>query len=411
MRVSRHSRRRASSRGRRTVLLSVHSTAYGGAERCALAEAERLAPMYRLIIAAPTGPLLTDLGGYGEVVDGAPLLPTWGGTPRRWTIQLARSVLHTLRLVRLIRREEVDAVVCNSSVAVSPVLAAWLTCRPVLVHLRDSPNSRLARPLIRLEASLASTVAPVSDGLTALCGRAPKARVVRIADGISIPKPTRSRPPFHNPLRLGVIGAIDHGKGQDVAILALPELLAAGVAAELHLVGREQDPGYAADLRSTARVYDVERFVYFHGERGNLEPIYADLDVLLLPSRREAFGLVVLEGLARRLPIVAVRVGSVPELLLGGEAGLIVDPEDPSALAAGVLTLKNDAALARSLASRGRRHVVENYDLETTLDRGCAEIARMLGDSRETEATLRRDDAVPSHLPSDQRANGKLLSG
>jgi glycosyltransferase involved in cell wall biosynthesis len=391
--------------------MSVHSTAYGGAERCALAEAERLAPTYRLIIAAPAGPLLADLADYGKVVDGPPLLPTWGGTPRRWTVQLTRSALDTLRLVRLIHREQVDAVVCNSSVAFSPVLAARLTRRPVLVHLRDSPNSRLARPLIRLEASLANIVAPVSNNLTKLCGRTPRARVVQIPDGISIPKLTQSRPPFHNPLRLGVIGAIDHGKGQDVAVRAVAELLAAGVAAELHLVGREQDSGYAADLRATVRVSGVERFVHFHGEQRNLEPIYSDLDVLLLPSRREAFGLVVLEALARCLPVVAVRVGSVPELLLSGEAGLIVDPDDPSALAAGVLTLKDDVQLACSLASRGRRHVVENYDLETTLERGCAEIARILGGSRDIEASLPRDGSVPSHLPSDQRANGELLSG
>ena len=119
------------------------------------------------------------------------------------------------------------------------------------VHLRDSPNSRLARPLVRLEARLATTVVAVSEGLAALCGRRPKARVVRIPDGIPIPPPT-SRPPFRDPLRLGVVGAIDRGKGQDLAVIALAELLAVGIEAELHLVGREQDAAYAAELRSAA---------------------------------------------------------------------------------------------------------------------------------------------------------------
>src|SRR5206468_3557208 len=132
------------------VLLSVHSTAHGGSERCALAEAEHLAPTHRLIIAAPPGPLLEDFRRHGTIVDGPPLLPIWGDTPRRWAVQLLRTFIDTLRLARVIRRERIEAVVCNSSVALSPVLAAWLTRRPVLVHLRDSPNSRLARPLLRL---------------------------------------------------------------------------------------------------------------------------------------------------------------------------------------------------------------------------------------------------------------------
>jgi glycosyltransferase involved in cell wall biosynthesis len=334
------------------------------------------------------------------LVHGPPLLPIWGDTPRRWAIQLVRTVLDTARLALLIRRERIDGIVCNSSVALSPVLAGWLMRRPVVVHLRDSPNSRLAPLLVRLEAMLATAVIPVSDGLAPLCGSRPRARIVCIADGIPIP-PWRRRRPFHKPLRLGVVAAIDRGKGQDLALGALHELLTAGITAELQLVGREADFGYAAELRETARASGVEELVHFHGERRDLERIYASLDILLLPSRRDRTPLVVLEALARCLPVVASRVGSVPQLLLDGDAGVVVEPEDPAALGAGVLTLIDNPELVRSLTLRGRRHVVENYDLEKTLEMACAEIARVLppGMSR------------PSHLPSDQRGISELLSG
>jgi glycosyltransferase involved in cell wall biosynthesis len=389
---------RAGSRPRATLLLSVHSTAHGGSERCAVAEAEHLWPSYSLIVAAPAGPLLDDLARHGTIVGGPPLLPIWGDTPRRWTVQLARTLVDTFRLVRLIRRERVDAVVCNSSVALSPILAARLTRRPVLVHLRDSPNSRLAPALVRLIARIATTVVPVSPGLAALCGASPRARVVPIPDGIPIPPPRR-RPPPRDPLQLGVVGAIDRGKGQDLAVRALAEVLGAGMDAELQLVGREQDKAFAAELRTTARECGVADRVHFHGERRDLERVYAGLDVLLLPSRREAFGLVVLEALARSLPVVAVRVGCVPELLLAGAAGVIVQPESPPALAAGIARLKADPELVRSLTSRGRNHAVENYDVKTALRLGGEEIARMIG------------DPVPSRSPSDQLAERELLSG
>jgi glycosyltransferase involved in cell wall biosynthesis len=389
-----------------TLLLSVHSTAHGGSERCAVAEAEHLSPSYSLIAAAPAGPLLDDLARHATIVDGPPLLPTWGDTPRRWAVQLARTLVDTIRLARVIQREGVDAVVCNSSVALSPVLAARLTRRPALVHLRDSPNSRLARPLVRLEARLATTVVAVSTGLAALCGEKPRARVLRIADGIPIP-PVQSRPPFRDPLQLGVVGAVDRGKGQDVAVRAVAELLGLGIEAELHLVGREQDTAFAAELRSAALDCGVADRVHFHGEQRDLEQFYAAFDVLLLASRREAFGLVVLEALARGLPVVAARVGSVPELLLGGRAGMIVEPGDPAALAAGVVQLRNDPELLQSLTSRGRSHVAENYDVKRALRLGAAEIARLIGD----DGSLARGDQAPSRLPSDQLAERELLSG
>jgi glycosyltransferase involved in cell wall biosynthesis len=403
---------RVRERGRRPVLLlSVHSTARGGAERCALLEAERLRDAYELIIAAPAGPLRDELARLGTVVEGSPLLPIWGDTPRRWAVQLARTALDALRLARLIRRAQVTAVVSNSCVALSPVLAARLARRPVLVHLRDSPNSRLARPLVRLEARLATTVIAISERLVAACGEHPRGRVVKVADGILIPAPPGPRPEFREPLQLGVVAAIDHGKGQDIAVRALHELLEAGVAAELHLVGREQDAAFADEVRTEVRERGLEQHVSFHGERTNLEPVYAALDLLLLPSRRDMAPLVVLEALARGLPVVATRVGSVAELLLSGEAGLLVEPEDPSALAAAIVTLREDPELAHSIATRGRSHVVESYDLETSLQLGCAEIDRLAGSPRRPEPSVPAEGPLPSHLPSDQPAAGELLSG
>jgi glycosyltransferase involved in cell wall biosynthesis len=396
---------------RLTLLLSVHSTALGGAERCALAEAQRLSRSYDLIIAAPDGPLRADFAACGRLVDGPRLLPIWGETPRRWAIQLVRTALDTVRLARLIRREQIAGVVCNSSAALSPVLAGRLMRRPIVIHMRDSLNSRLGHLLVRVEARLATTIIPISDHLATLCGVRPQARIVQIGDGIRIPtEPGRRRVGFRDPVCLGIVAAIDRGKGQDVGISALRELQVRGVAAQLHLVGREQDPEYAAELRDAIQKQGVEGVVYFHGERSDLEAIYADLDVLLLPSRRDISPLVVLEALARRLPVIASRVGSVPRLLLDGKAGVLVEPDDPSALAAAVVMLRANPGRAQSLGKRGRVHVVENYDLERSLDLGCAEIARVLENGAKPATGDGPSTPVPTHLPSKQRAAGSLSS-
>src|SRR5204863_9626819 len=140
----------------------------------------------------------------------------------------------------------------------------------------------------RLEAALATTIIPVSSELASLCGGTPRARIAPIPDGIPIPARPPQRSEFHDPLRLGVVGAIDRGKAQDLAVRSLPSLVASGLDVELHLIGREQDAAYAAEVRATARACGVEGRVRFHGELHDLEPVYAQLDMLLLPSRLEA---------------------------------------------------------------------------------------------------------------------------
>jgi glycosyltransferase involved in cell wall biosynthesis len=371
------------------LLVSVHSTGFGGAERLALLEAERLAADYGLVIAAPVGPLRERFERHGLLVAGPPLLPTWGAPAWRWGVQLARTLIDTGRLMRVIRRHRVAGVVCNSAVALSPVVAAWVMRRPAVVHIRDWPASRLTRPLFRLHATLATTVIPISMGVEEMCGPRPRARIARISDGIEIPRSPPSRAPFRRPLHLGVVGAIDPRKGQDVAVRALREVRSRGVDAELHLVGREQDPAFAATVRDLAAAEGVEAAVRLHGERSDVESIYQELDVLLVPSRGEWTPLVIMEALARDLPVVAARVGSVPELVLHGETGLLVEPDNPAEVATAVETLVQQPDLARALARRGRAHVSAGYDLEATLAGARREVARAV--------TLGRRGSVAAH--------------
>jgi glycosyltransferase involved in cell wall biosynthesis len=83
--------------------------------------------------------------------------------------------------------------------------------------------------------------------------------------------------------------------------------------------------------------------------------ILAGLDVLVLPSRYEELGSVLVEGLRAGVPIVATAVGGIPEIVRPGETGLLVPPGDPATLAAAVDRLLTDRALAAALATGARR--------------------------------------------------------
>jgi glycosyltransferase involved in cell wall biosynthesis len=95
----------------------------------------------------------------------------------------------------------------------------------------------------------------------------------------------------------------------------------------------------------------------------------AAADVVVVPSRDEAFGIVNVESLAVGTPVVASRVGGISEIVRDGRDGFLVPPDDPAALADRLSTLLCDANLRRTMAGSARRRFVDTYELETNIPR------------------------------------------
>jgi glycosyltransferase involved in cell wall biosynthesis len=369
---------------RSRILLVVHSAKAGGAERMALLEAEHLEDRFELFVSVPEGPLRARFAAHGELVDPAATLPLWGDSAWRWVTSSARTLLDAIRMARLIRRRKIELVLTNSSVCLAPVLAARLARVPVVVHARDVPKSRLAPLVFALHGALAHTVVVISGGLAPFFRRGRRARIVKIADGIAAPSRPSSavaRPrAFHSPLRLCLVGGVDPRKGQDIAVAALAQLRERGVEATLELVGREVDREFATVVRDAAQRLGVAQSVVFVGEVGDAGPHLDRADIAIAPSRGEWTPLVLMEALARGLPVVATRVGGVQEIVSDGESGLLVAPEDSAALAAAILELLADPGAAAQMAQRGRDHVDAEFKVERTLERLQAELDLLLDD-------------------------------
>jgi glycosyltransferase involved in cell wall biosynthesis len=153
-------------------------------------------------------------------------------------------------------------------------------------------------------------------------------------------------------------------KGLDVLLDAWELVCAKRPDALLILVGTGRN---TAELRervtSNPRIKWIDRYVL---DREELWRYLAAADVYTLPSRHEGFAVAPLEAMASGLPIVAADAPGIADLLSGGQeaGGLIVPREDPSALAAALLRLLDDDALARELGARGRRRAEQEYSLE-----------------------------------------------
>ncbi len=123
--------------------------------------------------------------------------------------------------------------------------------------------------------------------------------------------------------------------------------------------GRERDA-----LLSEARRLHVDDVVRLPGFRADAIGLMKACDVFVLPSRWEGLPIVLLEAMAAGRPVIATRVGGNTDLVVDGETGLLVPPEDPAALAAAIERLLADPALSARIAARGQAMVRERYSVE-----------------------------------------------
>jgi glycosyltransferase involved in cell wall biosynthesis len=162
-------------------------------------------------------------------------------------------------------------------------------------------------------------------------------------------------------LNLAVIGRLEPQKGHRLVLDALARLGAAragGLA--VWFVGAESGGGaYPAALREEVARRGLADVVRMAPPVREVAALMARLDALLLPSEREGFPNVLLEAMASGLPAVATRVGDVPNMLVDGESGLLVEAGDAAGLARALETLLGMAPEARAALGRRAREVVE----------------------------------------------------
>lgn len=362
--------------GRPRVLFAVHSAKLAGAQIVALGQAEHLAESHELVIPIGQGPLRPRFEPLGELIRQPVQLPIWGASPARWALQIGRTLFDAVRLAGVIRRERLEAVVVNSTVLVAPVLAARLARVPSIVYAQEAPKSREARALFRVHGALATTVVAISPWI-ASAFEGSRAHVVQTPVGIPL-KPRVNREPVcrARPVQLLVVGMLDRHKRQDLAIAALGRLAEREVDAVLTLLGQDTGDSYSSELRDLAERLGVADRVVFEGPTEDVPSYLLRSDVLLVPAG-EVTPLVLMEAMAYGTPVIAARMGSIPDVTLDGESGLLVEPDDADGFAGAIQSLATDPARADRLAAAGRERVESHFDQAASHRRLESELARL----------------------------------
>jgi glycosyltransferase involved in cell wall biosynthesis len=159
-------------------------------------------------------------------------------------------------------------------------------------------------------------------------------------------------------------------KGADLAIRAMQKVVSRNPTAKLYLIGAPQsytDSGWRERLVQLPGALGIERQVVFlgdvpgHGD-GQLNLWYNAADIVVLPSRAEGMGMVLIEAMACGTPVIGTRVGGIPDVVTDRSNGLLVPPEDSDSLAAAILEALGNRELRQCLAEAGLRRVRQEHD-------------------------------------------------
>jgi len=235
---------------------------------------------------------------------------------------------------------------------------------PVVLHAHEVLGPGLAPSAAALLARRADTVVCVSEAAAApLRARGLEPRIVHPA--VAGPK-LGARPRSDGRIVVGTLGTVSLHKGSELFVALAERARERSGALEFRMAGNPiagpQRPWAEALVASAAeRGVDYRPWVEPYEE-------LAEWDIFVMPSRTDAFPLAVLEAMAMGLPVVATRVGGIPEQL-GDDAGVLVEPDDVEALATEVLRLAGAPELRAQLGEAARLRHQRMFTLERQAER------------------------------------------
>jgi len=231
-------------------------------------------------------------------------------------------------------------------------------------------RNRIGRRLVRLAFERASAVIVLSgDWVCRLCRFVPRAKWRVVENGVSVPGQApfrKSRQPVF--LFLGDLG---ERKGVRDLVRAVSVASYGGFDCRIDVAGNETEPGERAAIEKLIAELGCESRVRLVGVLSGeaKEQALSSAACLVLPSYAEGLPMAVLEAMAYGMPVIATRVGAIPEVVTDGHEGFLIEPGDVEALADRMLKLSNDPELRKRMGQAARRRVEAKYSLDVMVER------------------------------------------
>ncbi len=376
------------------LLVVNHTTLYSGSEKILTDLVSRFpsGEVQVLAIVAPgRGPARAVWEGIGVRCIDLPVphfrrvpAPLLGGMQMSVEIPLEfpRWIYFLRKFSDLLRQEAPDlvyAISTHAAIAVAPVLSRahvpWLWQIPDIVKER-----RLNRLALRSAVRNANAIMALSRATENSIIRlgADPSKVHQVYAGVDIKEfdlPACAAEQFRAgegidakaPL-VGMFGQVTRWKGWHIFVEAIPQVAKHFPTARFVCVGRPMtgpDHRYQSALQARQDRLGVDRLVRWTGFRPDVPRIMTACDVIVHASvEPEPLGLVIIEGMAARKPVICTSGGGTEEVVTQNETGLVVPPADPAALADAINKLLGDPTLRVQMGKKGRQVVELNFTHE-----------------------------------------------
>mgnify|MGYP001589363332 CR=1 FL=1 len=305
-------------------------------------------------------------------------------------ISPVKDLTSLIRLYYFLYKTRPDIIHCHTSKAgFIGCLAGWLARVPVIIF---SPHGHLFSPtakipsvshsplrmqifyrLTRLAYALSTKViaqnaADKDEQMKLRLAPANKYEIIHNAVEIASSEPKNTRAPDNRYPILATLGRLSPEKGQVFLLEALKSVTKEFPDALLLVIG---DGALRQELESFAEKENLSNNVRFTGLCDEPAQLLKDIDIFILPSLYESFGIVLLEAMAQGKPVIASNVNGIPEVVVDNQTGILVPPANPQALSEAIIKLANDKELAREMGIAGyervnkffrKEQMVNNFD-------------------------------------------------
>ncbi len=337
------------------VLHTEASLGFGGQERRTLRELEGLDPArFRGVLLCQPGSKL------GRITEERKISTIW------LKMRSAYDPVAFFQILRLLKREHIDIIHAHSS------RDAWLAgAAGKLLGIKVFRTRHLLTPIggPYVYGRLTDRVLTVSDGVRQylISAGVPAGQIIAVPTGINLKHfdPARKdlvdmRARFNIPRQafvIGIIAVLRKAKGHRFLLQAIKRLASEFPQIKLLIAGTGPQE---LNISSLIKELDLEKHVMMLGYQDDVPSLLKALDVFVLPAQEEALGTALVEATAMGVPVIATRIGGIPEVV--GEAGLLFESEDVEDLVNQLRTLIRSPALAARMRTQGMARARALYD-------------------------------------------------
>jgi L-malate glycosyltransferase len=275
-----------------------------------------------------------------------------------------------------IRKERIDIIHSNSIFSLYlPVYYGKIFKIPVIIHWADFDVRQGDKQLVNLFAKNLTIIAVSKSIQKKLESSGINKNIIKlIYNGVSAPiindeftkKDLRLKANAkENDFLVGLTGRIDTWKGHKYALAALAKLqnipIKLIILGDFHIAKNEN---LETEIKTVIQKNNLETKVNFIGFVENPVDIVRFLDVILVPSEYEPFGLVAIEAMSLQKPVIASNVDGLAEIITNEENGILVPSKDPDAIAASIKKLYENPELCSKLSKAGYKRYVDTFTID-----------------------------------------------